>query len=54
MDLYTWDNMFGQIPFQAIKFRIAGIEPNKGERQNLRANELYKQLSNNTLRGIVL
>lgn len=53
-DLYAWEPIFGQIPFQAIRFKIAGIEPNKAERQDVRAEALYKQLVHKTLIGIVM
>uniref|UniRef100_A0A336M9X8 CSON012062 protein n=1 Tax=Culicoides sonorensis TaxID=179676 RepID=A0A336M9X8_CULSO len=53
-DLYKWNSSFNEIPFQAVKFQIAGIKPVKTERKDLRAAELYRHLVGRNLRGVVV
>lgn len=53
-DLFVWDPLFGQIPTQAVQFRVAGIKPNKEKVTHLRANELFKHLNKKNIVGIVL
>lgn len=52
--LYQWEKTFEEIPFQAIRFQIAGIKPNYEVPKITRIKQLTEQLNKKDLIGIFM
>ncbi|XP_063705622.1 uncharacterized protein LOC134834777 [Culicoides brevitarsis] len=53
-DLYCWEPQFGQIPFQAMFFQVAGIQPIKATPKSVRVDELFRHLTKRKVTAVVL